>query len=59
MTDPAAAVQAILREADELIRRRLKDINVAVPHIAMAVTPGEVILRSNVAPEVLRASETI
>ena len=56
MTDPAAAVQAILGEADALIRRRLKDTNLTVPHIVMAVTPeGEVILRSNVPPEVLRS----
>ena len=56
MTDPAAALQAILGEAGALIRRRLEDINLAVPHIVMAVTPeGEVILRSNVPPEVLRS----
>ena len=49
-------MQAILGEADALIRRRLKDTNLAVPHIVMAVTPeGEVILRSNVPPEVLRS----
>jgi hypothetical protein len=56
MKDSAAALQEIVGEADTLIRRRLEDINLAVPHIVMAVTPeGEVVLHANVAPEVLRA----
>jgi hypothetical protein len=56
MKDPAAALQGILGEADTLLRQRLQDVNLEVPHIVMAVTPqGEVILRSNVPPEVLRS----
>ena len=57
MKNPAAAtLQTILGEADELIRRRLKEIGFEVPHVVVAVTPeGEVILRSNVSAEVLRS----
>lgn len=54
--DAAATLGEILSEADALIRLRLKEQGLELPHIVMAVTPeGEVILRSNVAPEVLRA----
>ena len=57
MKNPVAAtLQTILGEADDLIRRRLKEIGFEVPHVVVAVTPeGEVILRSNVSAEVLRS----
>jgi hypothetical protein len=56
MTDDAAALQGIIGEADALLRQRLQDIKLEVPHLVIAVTPdGEVILRSNVPPEVLRS----
>jgi hypothetical protein len=55
--DPTAAVlEEILGEADELIRRRLQARKLEVPHLVVAVTPdGEVVLRSNVSPDVLRS----
>jgi len=35
---------------------RLKEIGLEVPHLIVAVTPdGEVVLRSNVSPDVLRS----
>jgi hypothetical protein len=54
--DPATTLNTIVGEADELIRRRLKELGLEVPHVVVAVTPqGEVILRSNVSAEVLRS----
>jgi hypothetical protein len=54
--NPSAELHAVLAEADELIRRRLKEIHLEAPHLLVAVTPdGQVILRSNVSPNVLRA----
>lgn len=52
----ALALQRILGEADALIGQRLKEISMEVPHFVVAVTPdGEVVLRSNVSPDVLRS----
>ena len=46
----------VLGEADALIRVRLKEIGLEVSHLVIAVTPdGEVVLRSNVSPDVLRS----
>jgi len=46
----------VLGEADELIRRRLSEHDLEVPHLVIAVTPeGKVVLRSNVSPDVLRS----
>jgi hypothetical protein len=56
MQDTAATLEEILGEADALIRQRLKDRGLEVPHLVIAVTPdGQVVLRSNVSPEVLRS----
>ncbi|GEP57358.1 hypothetical protein [Reyranella soli] len=45
-----------LSEADEILRRRLNEGGVEMPHLVIGVTPnGEVVLRSNVSPDVLRA----
>ncbi len=53
--DPVDAIQKILGEADDLIRQRLKESQLAVPHLVIGVTPdGQVVLRSNVSPDVLR-----
>lgn len=55
-TDTAARLDEILDEADQLIRRRLRESNFEVPHLVIAVTPdSQVILRSNVSPDVLRS----
>jgi hypothetical protein len=46
----------VLAEAHALVRLRLKEIGLEVPHLVVAVTPdGEVVLRSNVGPDVLRS----
>jgi len=56
MTDAVRTLEKVLTEADVLIRLRLKEIGLEVPHLIVAVTPdGEVVLRSNVSPDVLRS----
>ena len=46
----------MLAEADALIRLRVKEAGLDVPHLVVAVTPGgEVVLRSNVSPDALRS----
>jgi hypothetical protein len=56
MTDAIPTLEKVLAEADALIRVRLKEIGLEVPHLVIAVTPdGEVVLRSNVSPDVLRS----
>jgi hypothetical protein len=54
--DPAATLNTIVGEADELIRGRLKELGLEVAHVVVAVTPqGQVIFRSNVSAEVLQS----
>jgi hypothetical protein len=54
--DHAALLEQILGEADDLTRRRLKDNELEAPHVVLAVTPdGQLVLRSNVSPDVLRS----
>src|ERR1051325_3256700 len=56
MQDTAAILEEILGDADALIRQRLKDRGLEVPHLVIAVTPdGQVVLRSNVSADVLRS----
>jgi hypothetical protein len=56
MADAAAILEEVLGEADALIRRLLADRQLEVPHLVIAVTPdGQVVLRSNVSPDVLRS----
>jgi hypothetical protein len=56
MTDAAKILEEVLDEADELIRRRLEERQLEVPHLVVAVTSdSQVILRSNVDPGVLRS----
>ena len=51
MADVVRTLGEALAEADALIRLRLKEGNLNVPHLVVAVTPdGEVVLRSNVIP---------
>lgn len=54
--DTVRAIEKILGEADRLIRRRLEESRLQLPHLVIAVSPeGEVVLRSNVSPDVLRS----
>jgi hypothetical protein len=56
MADVVRTLESVLAEADVLVRLRLKEIGFEVPHLVVAVTPdGEVVLRSNVSPDVLRS----
>ena len=56
MADVVRTLENVLAEADVLVRLRLKEIGLEVPHLVVAVTPdGEVVLRSNVSPNVLRS----
>ena len=56
MADVVRALESVLAEADVLVRLRSKEIGLKVPHLVVAVTPdGEVVLRSNVSPDVLRS----
>jgi len=55
MGDGVRTLEKVLAEAHALVRLRLKEIGLEVPHFVIAVTPdGEVVLRSNVSPDVLR-----
>ena len=56
MADVVRTLEKVLAEADVLVRLRLKEIGLEVPHLVVAVTPdGQVVLRSNVSPDVLRS----
>jgi hypothetical protein len=56
MADVLRTLESVLAEADVLVRLRLKEIGLEVPHLVVAVTPqGEVVLRTNVSPDVLRS----
>ena len=56
MTDAAQMLEEVLSEADQLIRRLLKERGLEVPHLVMAeLADGEVILRTTVRPESLRS----
>ena len=56
MADTIKPLEKVLAEADAVIRVRLKEIGLSVPHVVIAVTrDGEVVLRSNVSPDVLRS----
>jgi hypothetical protein len=55
INDPAAAIRLILREADELMRRRFQASRLNVSPILAGVTPDRaVILHTAVSPDVLR-----
>ena len=56
LKDPGGALEQVLGEADALIRRRLEEADLELPHLVMAVTPdGKLVLRSNVSADVLRS----
>ena len=56
MADVVRTLEKVLAEADVLVRLRLKEAGLDVPHRIVAVTPdGEVVLRSNVSPDALRS----
>ena len=51
----AAILGEILSEADALIRLRLKEQGLELPHLVVAVTPdNKIVLRSNVSDDVIR-----
>jgi hypothetical protein len=51
MADVVQTLESVLAEADVLVRLRLKEIDLEVPHLVVAVT----LLRSNVSPDGLRS----
>ena len=56
MAHSIRSLEKVLAEVDAVIRVRLKEIGLQAPHLVIAVTPdGEVVLRSNVSPDVLRS----
>ena len=56
MADVVRTLETVLAEADVLLRLRLNEIGLEVPHLIVAVTlDGEVVLRSDVSPDVLRS----
>ena len=56
MADVVRTLENVLAQADVLVRLRLKEIGLEVPHFVVAVTPdGDVVLRSNVSSDVLRS----
>jgi hypothetical protein len=56
MADGVRTLEKVMVEADALVRLRLKEIGLEVPHLVVAVPPqGEVVLRTNVSPDVLRS----
>ena len=55
INDPTTAIRLILREADELMRRRFQDARLNVSPILAGVTPDRgVIVHTAVSPDVLR-----
>ena len=56
MTDHAALLEEILGEADALIRQRLKEKGLELPHLVVGATPDDqIVLRTNVDPDVIRS----
>lgn len=53
--EQVSAIQAILTEADKLIRQRFEEQNIDSDHMLLAVTPdGAGIIRSSCGPEQLK-----
>jgi hypothetical protein len=56
MVDHVAILDQVIGEADQVIRRRLRDHDMEVPHLFVAVTSdNKVVLRSNVSTDCLRS----
>jgi hypothetical protein len=54
--DPAAILGEILTEADALIRLRLKEQGLELPHLVVGATPdNQIVVRSNGDHEVMRS----
>ena len=54
--EPAEVLEDILSEADAVIRRRLEEQGLELPHLVLAVTPdNKIVLRGNVSPNVLKS----
>jgi hypothetical protein len=54
--DHAAILEEILNEADALIRLRLKEQGLELPHLVVGATPdNQIVLRTNGDPEVVRS----
>jgi len=52
----AAILEEILSEADALIRLRLREQGLELPHLVVGATPdNQIVLRSNGDPEVVRS----
>ena len=56
MPQDAALLEEILGEADALIRQRLKERGLELPHLVVGATPdNKIVLRSNVSADVIRS----
>jgi hypothetical protein len=54
--DDAAILEAVLSEIDTLLRARLEEGQLRVPHLIIAATKdGQAVLRGNVDPDTLRS----
>ena len=52
----AAILEKILNEADALIRQRLKEKGIDLPHLVVGATPDDqIVLRTNGDPDVVRS----
>jgi hypothetical protein len=56
MQNVAAILGEILNEADALIRQRLREKGLELPHLVVGATPDDqIVLRTNGAPDVVRS----
>ena len=56
MQNVAAILEEILNEADALIRQRLKEQGLELPHLVVgATTDNQIVVRSNGDPDIMRS----
>ena len=56
MQNVAAILEEILNEADALIRQRLKEKGIELPHLVVGATPDDqIVVRTNGDPDVMRS----
>ena len=56
MQNVAAILEEILNEADALIRQRLKEKGIDLPHLVVGATPDDqIVMRTNGDPDVVRS----
>jgi hypothetical protein len=56
MQNVAAILEEILNEADALIRQRLKEKGIDLPHLVVGATPDDqMVMRTNGDPDVARS----